>query len=425
MDNNAIKFPIENYRIVKNSSGIYYIDNVNFVFLKVNDLGNHILNMLDGKNTNEDIIRKISDKYQLPKDIIKEDISVFIDNIDLHMSNTVISDERELLTRVYIDLFENQDGIITELEFGKIKLYFDKIGKFLAKDAKIIVSSCATYHSNFDKIIEYFSGLSSDIKILLNINLDESNKLMNSKCISNISCILIDVSDFKDSDLLLSNENSKEKLILEFINNYKGKLPIYLTVQPDIKNIKFLRNIQKFAYELGMDGLHIKSIFNINADNNYELVELFNKEVRKLANEHTFLNSWKNNVLKKASNAFTLSTSENLCLNSIGNVKKKYHCGKGINEIRIKSNGKVNLCHINNTMVESLENMDNYIDTRKELIDNLNISDECKECDIWIYCLGGCKVKNFMISGNEFFCKQNCKDQKKIYSDILSSRMVK
>ncbi len=66
--------------LISKIDGVYYAS-YEYEVYELNEVGARVLDLCNGKNTNEDIINKISGFYQHDKELISQDVSQYIDQL--------------------------------------------------------------------------------------------------------------------------------------------------------------------------------------------------------------------------------------------------------------------------------------------------------------------------------------------------------
>ncbi len=412
-------FAMNDYKLIKKENYNYLIDNEKFIFLRTNDTGIEILEKLNGDKEVIEVIEEMSHKYGIPTRLLESDILNFIDGIDKNIV-TNKKDFRDILKRVYVDLINERE----EMPFEKLEEYLDNVKKLSQKEAIFYLKEYSISHSKIELILEKVKRCSSHVILYLDSYEDVKDKIgLISKY---IDIVFINTSDIRSENLFQLNNNQKYTNFIDKIELFKmHDINVFFNIYPNENNIDNMINIQNIAYELGVSGINIESIFNYE-NINTNVINEFDDKKEEMIKKNIYLNSWKNNSLKKnKSNYLILSFSEDRCINSMGNIAIRNNCGMGVNEIKIDINGQISMCHISNCCVKKVSDFEAYNKVRKTIIENTDKSDHCKDCLYWMFCLSGCKVRNIVEANDEYYSKKFCKMKLKKLDDFFESRALK
>ena len=373
-----------------------------------NETGRTILDKLDGKKTINEIIVEISVEYDLPETVVEEYINDFIEH--LAMNKIVLDkqdDTKELkkntrgINRLYIEMasatsersMQEFQEILGQISFyskeKEIKLFlncekldsqriFDILSIAMKYDCFFVYSTIKP--CNFPRELIQLSAGNKKIKYI--IPLYHSDEFQN------------------DKQVFPGYYKKFHECIKEYLAN---SITCYLGLTITSENEKVLNDMQQQAFDLGMAGIILN---DYNIDNADCLLELYQN--------NTFLNSWKNNRIKKRSNYFPIMMYKGFCQNGSKKLQKKRPCGIGCEELYVNINNKVFPCHKLNGTSYYYNSINEYLDNREKDYSDQIISEECKKCFAWSICLGGCKAINIMEGLPINAVARDCKIKKKI-----------
>lgn len=416
MDNNEFYiFDKNHFNTMQLKDRILLYNNTDCQVIWANESGKSILDKLDGNKSISGIICEISEEYDLPENVVETYVNDFIEHLILN--------KMVVLKREYK---RNTDRCIR----GINRLYLEVAKGRLERSIK-----------DTRKILDKVAAASQEKEIMLFLNCEE----LDSKKIYDILSVTMEYNRFLvytrikpnklSLDLLrLCCNNKKIKFIIplvhsdEFQNDkltYPGyyrnflecikdcisnSITCYLGLKITGENVKVLNDMQQQAFDLGMAGIFLD---DYDIDDEACLVELYQN--------NTFLNSWKNNRIKKRSNYFSIIMYRGFCQNSISNLQKKKHCGIGLEELYIDINNRVFPCHRLQETEYYYHSLDEYLKSREKDYSDQIISDKCRNCFAWCICLGGCRAKNILegshINAIATDCAIKKKNIKKIFFD--------
>lgn len=379
------------------------VDNSNFKMIAVNETGNLILELLNGKNSVDELVGKLCRYYDLPVDVIEEYICEYISKLysdGLIYLNDRYKLESEYLSikRLYVELTNNDDKTklkYNEMPMNKIKEIFDYVDKNKSdEEIFVYLKGDPMMHSKFSEIIR-FIGQKSYAKIWIFTDPDKINDETIKLLKENINVIVLKLYHIDET---LNDNTMRDRHFQNFVNNAKcyveNKIPCYVMITPTVKNADIIHEIQRLSYDLGMNGMIIEEIDKENGQDIGDYEELIDRSIKKVKDNNVFLNSWKNNRIQSAPNLFNLIMERDLCFRNNYWMKKRKHCGIGIEEISVDNKGLIYPCHRLHYDKFSSKDIIEYNDKKRLYRGNV-INSKCKECYYWIFCLGGCRAKDY------------------------------
>ena len=378
-----------------------------------NETGMSILDKLDGSKTINEIVIEINTRSSVPETVVEEYINDFIDNLVIKQIVLAKQDYKNKPVK-------NSRGIN--------RLYIEMTSASLERSMQ-----------EFEEILDKIISCSSEKQITLFLNCEK----LNSKKVFDILSVVmkydrflvystITPCEFSKELIQLSAGNEKVKYIIplyhsdeyqndiqtfpgyykkfsECVKDYLAKsINCYLGLAITNKNEKVLNDMQQQAFDLGMSGVFLDDYDMEDTDC---LLELYQN--------NTFLNSWKNNRIKKRRNYFAIMMYKGFCQNSINNLQKKRHCGIGCEEVYINIDNKVFPCHKLNGTSFYYNSINEYLENREKDYSDQIVLQECKNCFAWSLCLGGCKAKNIMDGLPISTLAGDCEIKKKIIQKKL------
>lgn len=403
-----------------------FVNNDNFKMLAVNETGNLILNLLNGENTVDELVEKMSEHYDLPFAVIDDYVYKYISS--LYSDGLIYLDDSYKLEveplsikRLYLELTnsgdENRQGY-NELSLKKVKNIFDYVEKNkIDEEVYIYLKGNPMEHSNFKEIIR-FIGQKPYAKIWLYTESREFTQEMIWFLKENVNVLVLKLYEL---DRVINNDVLKKVYLKKFSNNAKicveNQITCYSMIAPTAENSNILHEIHRISYDLGMAGMIIEKL-DRNPDQAIEdSDELIHRAIKKIEDNNVFLNSWKNNRIQSSNNLFHLILEEELCFKNNYWMKKRKHCGIGIEEISLDNKGLIYPCHKLHYHEYSSKDIAEY-ESKKSLYGDSIINSECKECYYWILCLGGCRARNHNDGGFDSL-RKDCEEIKGKLESLL------
>lgn len=406
-------FDIDNFDIMKVRDSTLLYCNRQCELVLVNKTGMSIVKKLNGNNTIEDIVFAISDEYGLPESVVKKYIYEFIERMI----------ENKLIFRK-----DDTDENIEKQPIGISRVYLELVSDTLKRPLL-----------QTEEILRKIIAVSKEKEILLFLNCEK----LNSREIYDILSLIIKYTRFfiyikiaqhaMDEDLIrLCSNNFKIKLIIPLFHSneqqndsvaQKGyytcffecvrqctekNVICYMGLQITENNKDVLRDLQQRAYDAGMTGIFLDDCDSEETDFLQELYQ-----------NNSFLNSWKNNRIKRRDNYFSILMYENFCQNSIGKLRKKKHCGIGWEELYIAIDDRVYPCHKLKIADLGYDSLDEYLERRERDFGEHVIAKKCRDCYAWSICLGGCRAKNINRGLSIDSVDENCDTKEKHIKKIL------
>lgn len=407
-------------------------DNKKYRLVSVNETGRNILELLNGENSVENVISKISLLYDLPVNVVSDYVIKFVNKLDednlIHTLNENIEEVSfQSISRIYLTLTDvDENGLISELLFSKIVSFIEYVEDRKAENKiQLHLRGEPLLHSKLKKILKYLKS-----KDIFKIWFYTDGLLLNVSYISflkdKVDFLLLKLYHYKEED----NDSKStlghfQKFKENVINCAKNQITCYADIYPTFDNVSSMTEMHQYIYDLGLRGILVHNIDNKNTinqdkvDENVKLNEMYEKEFVKMSNNNEFLNSWRNNRIQANSNSFVLISEEDLCFRSIYALNKRRHCGLGYEELSMDVNGDIFPCHILHYDELKIRNMDEYWNKREEIYGANIVNQGCRNCNVWILCLGGCRAKNYPISKDFSMPREDCADRKKAVKRYL------
>lgn len=459
MNNGSVKanerFKINDSVFMKEFAGkILAIDPVNAKWVKTNETGQRILELMDGSLTVGEIQRDISKKYNVPEKLIQEDVEVFIDKciqkgmVRLGMPNATSSESGAIssqgkLNTVYINITSKFDpdypnchnggsmGVSNDLDSATWINVLKEIDQMDIEELIIKGGEPLIRKDMFEIIKE--SGLKNTKSIGLitsGTNIKDTNIEEICSCFNAVQIALDGVS--KETHETSRGEGTFDRAIsaIELLKSSLGRsrldqINISMTVHAGNKHE--IRKMVRFAYSKNCN-LFFNNVLPLGrADDCGKMTRLDTDQYVQVVNDayDEFIKIINENNLKGMKTRYYIKPS-NIKYASIYLDKPMYNCGLGGKKLSIGSTGEVYPCRgleasgmsAGNIQESSLKSIYEKLVKRYSLIIVDKIA-ECNSCTLRYFCGGGCRIFGF--DGGGLLGKDpNCRLYKaSIYSAML------
>lgn len=445
----VLYFNNEKFKQLEKNGSVIFTSTQQYKWFKTTITGKDILLKIDGKKSVKEVAKEIAIEYELPIEVIEKDIYNFckisLDNGIIYESK---EDEKEIelnknIKSVYIEVtnqcnlkckYCNSNNCFKEeakfLDPETLEEYLKKITS-INNNAPILVNLTGGEPLLNTRIEELFKVIREyDCRISLSTNglllTEEKADLIKEYC--DFVMLSLDSKDKEVNDMI-RGEGSYEAVISSAKICREREITFFISATPTKYNIENLEKLISFTYDLEADGFMINEPILLDKEGN-SLKEHFNYSLDKLESKKAFvrkrtaiINSWKNDRLKyNKKDKVNLIFIEDIkrCMNSVFNIIPKANCGAGVNEILIDINGIVYPCHALNVAKYALGTVEEYTSNKKDFIkiDDIN---ECKDCNLNIFCLGGCRAQSLFHNKDIYSKYPSCKYEKENYEQILWS----
>lgn len=419
-----LHFDYDKYVVESQNSRNLLVDNISYTMITMNETANNILKLLNGSNTVEEVIKSISAMYYLPETVVEDYILKFLEKMHndelIHDVNIASKDkDYQTLSRLYISLTEmDGNGKCKELPLKQVKELIESIEKY-TDPQKVVVHLIGEplRHSKWKKIVEYLIDIPY-IKIWLYCNNVVLSESILSYMKGKIDIILFDLFHYNE---IKNDEMSVHEHFKNFERNVKlcmeNNILCYARMTPKLENVNALAEIHQFVYNLGLKGLLINSLDKRELINQGKDVKQFEDEYEKqfvkIATNNDFINSWRNNRIQPNTDAFILITEDDLCFRGIYSLNRRKHCGLGQEEMSIDAYGNIYPCHKLHFDKYVCSKTEEFFKNKDKLYGDNIINDKCKQCNVWMLCLGGCRAENYLANVNLSNPRKDC-DKRKI-----------
>lgn len=430
--NEILYFDKEKYIIQDKGLFSLLISKYYFKWIRTTSTGKEILLNLDGIQTLEDIANKMSKKYNIPIEIIARDIVEFcidaekdglittypekphnlsVDSEHRHVYFNItnycnknclycnVNICNDINTSAFMPITVIEEYIHTLFPTGKCSnsiIYLSGGEPFFHKDIFNIIELINTYDA---QVVIYSNGSSITQTI--------AEKLSQYK--KTVIFLSIDSASESINDSIRGKNSFKDVVNTSELLDKYGVIFFYAMTLSKY-NIENLSQMITFAQKNKAMGIFLNEpiFFNDNAENLKKHFDFsydeFNNAIIDFAKKVHIINSWRN---KSGNTRSTLRfiRENNLCLNNIHQIKNKKNCSAGINKLSIDIDGTIFPCNTLRIKKYKME-FPNLIDSKPILLKY----PECSNCDVEIFCIGGCKSEILFFSGQlENFYQQYCK----------------
>ncbi|MDW7728027.1 MAG: PqqD family peptide modification chaperone, partial [Candidatus Methanoperedens sp.] len=423
-------------------------------WIRTNETGSRIFKLIDGKLSVENIIKEISKIYNVPEDLIDEDVISFLNNC--YKKDIISSCERDsvqskfkkkvadnLLKTVYINVTErcnlrcpycyldSSNNEIHELEVETWKKTIKEINQMHVEDIFFAGGEPLFRNDLFD-ILEDANLENIKTKGLITNGTNITSKNIDDICDNfNVVQVALDGVN-KETHEILRGKGTYNKVI-KAINLLKVALDeskidqVLISMTIVNENKKEIRDMVRFAHSKKFN----LSFFNVlpvgqaknptklnwlNADQYMQVIIEAYDEFSKIVAENIPTGKKTNFYIKPSNIKYaSIYSSEPIC-----------NCGLGIKELSISSDGTVYPCRGLNVPDLSLGNIrdSGLIDLYQKSLERFSSISvdripECGACSIRYFCGGGCRIYGY-INGDLYGKDPNCNLYKSsIYSAML------
>lgn len=398
---------------------------------------------LQGVNI-EDITKKMSELYNLPTEIFKDDVKKCIESfqkkLDSHKSSVKL-----------LSVCEEKNGHLTIHLTNTCNLkcpYCYKDANYLERnDKELSVEEVINYikvaaKSGFVKVTfsggeptlwEHFEVLVSELTAFKDMEfhlITNGTTNLSDKVIKNMCSVFASIQISIDSYAEEKNSTTRGKGSLDKVNNfskrlfYEGYKEFFYACTPYTHGMRNQSTIEdlplmlRFAANMGSSGLYVNRLKPNGRQDKDDYKNFDEKEfwenADKLYEEYSIL--YKRGYNKKNNN-----NKELKCfvagdpIEIITNYSHKTSCGLGVSQLTIDSDGSVYPCSAlidKNLKIGNVRESDFsvIINNAKELYQTVNVEtiEVCKECDFRLLCGGGCRAMAYYANNDIKSCDPNC-----------------
>lgn len=432
------------------------VDVKNANWIRINDTGSQILKLIDGNLSIEDIKKEISKIYNIPEDLIEEDITYFINNCykkGMIVPSAILAPDKSnaeatncLLKTVYVNITERCNLECPYCYLEDSNDGNNKIQELKVEDWKRVLKEIN--HMHIDDLFftggeplirkELFDILEdTDLKNINTIGLITNGTNISSKNIDkicdnfNIVQIALDGVN-KETHEISRGKGTYDKVIkaidllkIALDDSKIDQVLISMTISHENKNE--VREMVRFAYSKNFN----LSFFNVlpvgQAKNSKKLNWLDSDQYMQVIIDayNEFSKIVAENISRGKKTDFYIKPS-NIRYASIYASKPICNCGLGIKELSISADGTVYPCrglHIPELSIGNVKDneMLNLYQKSLERFSSISVNKipDCGICDIRYFCGGGCRIYG-CIRGDLYGKDPNCKLYKSsIYSAML------
>lgn len=437
-------FKSEDYIIKKMKNNSYAITRKGSSFwMTVNEVGLRIINLLfECKETNE-ICITLSEKYQIPKDIISKDVDNFLLSLHERLKMAANVTEKEISCHNSTDNNKMMTIHITnrcnlncpycykDANTNIVELTKDDITNLVKASYKIGFKTFVfsggepTIRDDFFELIPNLHDLLPECKFNLITNgtteLDDDKINIITSYINTMQ-ISLDSSNeeinmkTRGSGSLEKVEKFAEKLLKNNYNSfYFASVPYTSNMQIN-ESINSMPNLLRFAAGAGAQGIYVNMLKpngrmdieeykKYNIDEYWEIIDKTYDELNRLYH-----------LGFKSLNLFAASDYKQILVE----YKHSDCCGAGTTELSIDNDGNTYPCPslmtkeflLGNIHEESIDKIysKSYDLYSKISVDNI---ESCKECPDRYICGGGCRSLAYSMSGDIRGANPHCNQAKK------------
>lgn len=386
MYNEIYYFNADKYKLRKQKKRYILISKMEFSILALNETGYLILSLMDGKRTVSEILEEVAAHYDISKETVKEYTKKFI--VQMIEKKTIVKmkdykqqeNAYQCLNRVYWDLSQCEEQN-SKVNYNLVREIVDTIEKEAHEEQmRFFINLGASIPGDECKKIINYIGSREFVKVYL---------FTDGCCITEkflqefkdfIEIMVLNISTYhRENDLKRICEKK------EICKKYEKYFLVNVILGDE--NLESCLTLQQDMHDNKINGIFLDS-------KNIKNLESYNDFLDKLYLKNNFLNSWKNNRLQGVDNKIFLMSEKELCIRNFYTHKLKRHCGIGIEEMYIDSEGKIYPCHLSQKEDIHFNNIREFFEKQELLYGSKLKNQKCIECDSWCLCLGGCKMKN-------------------------------
>lgn len=446
-------FDKANYQIKKKSFYFLLLSVKYFRWIRTGQTGKDILFKLDGTKTVNEVIKDISSEYEIPEEIVREDVIDFcqkaqkkellcsskddikqpeIDSNIRHLSIDVTNYCNKKCKYCNIKICNNKSRA-KFVSLATIKDYFVQLfptGK-CPNTSIYLTGGEPLAHKCILELIEFIKQYEAQIILWTNGSLLDSSMAQELSKNKIVVFLSIDSANEEINDRARGKGSYSEAIKASKICE-RFKLEYMYCVTVSKFNIDKLEDIISLIQDNSARGIfiNIQIVFNEDGESlqhyfdythsyYWEKILGFSKKVH-------IINSWRNRN-SETKTVLKIIREDSLCLNSINYIQAKSNCGAGINKLSIDVSGNIFPCKTLQSKGYSFGNISEYITKKKELKlpATLKKFDLCKKCDVELFCLGGCKAEIISQTGkiNEL-SNDYCKNRRLIIKKQLWAPVI-
>lgn len=404
---------------------------------KLNTTGLYIVKLLesDGACSEEKIIEKVSQFYDIPERLIQDDIKTFLKGLlDKNFLNDV---ENPSGAEIIEEQGKDGNGIWIQVTNGcNIRCKYCYADAGCSQDdltiAEIETILSELKDMNYSKIVVTGGEplLRKDIidilkvckkygKVQLLTNGIREDEELYQEIMEIVEMVQISIDSY-DAEIHDANrgKGSYEKTLktiklLSSINPAK----VTLAMTPTPEYMADLVEMMKFCLSMDIRSLHINRFVPFGRAKEYEK-EINLKEFFQWVNKgYDYLYALYDNALKEKKDFyFNLDVASDL-RKSVFSTVRKCSCGLNENLISVGYNGDVYLCpslHTKEFKLGSIRenSIVDIIQQSKEKLGSFRVENlpKCKNCEIKYYCGGGCRALAYNMCNDIYGKEANCND---------------
>ncbi|RDY30014.1 PqqD family peptide modification chaperone [Lachnotalea glycerini] len=437
-----LNIDLTKYHIIKMGGQVVLLSDYYKQWLKVSCTGYDILQRMDGNHDVDQIVEELTELYDIPKDIIENDCNEFISELQCAEVLDINPDnfDNTKMQEIYFDISDvcfyrcnycfKAVGTDTEkanfMSLSEVMKKFEDIKAhgMIKKPIVYITGGEPLLNPEIDQIVKYLYEQNCFVILCTDGRLLDETKALLYKNMVDMFIFPLDGSEEKLNDAVRGEGSYASVMKAIDVLNEK-EMFFAISITPTVANIKNVKEMISFAYEKRALGCILNETINISEDG--EVLDSFftisEEDYDEMTNAINLFSgvkySWKNNKDKRSSkknNVFFVSRDSKRCANTPSLIKSKNSCGMGMNEIYVSSKG-YSPCHMLN--IPAFRK--GTIEEVREFNIPYNELHKCKECDVKLFCLGGCRGRVYYDSKDIKGCIKNCDDYKNYYMKYIEN----
>lgn len=446
-DNEKFIFNKEVYKCLEEKSSCVFVSNEYLKWFKTTVTGRDILERLDGNKTVVEVIEELTELYELPKNMIYDDVQSFVESaIKFHIiekkGEEAQGKKEDMSLRVlYLEVTNECPHKCTYCNKTTCTKNFDHMEKELFTEIMTKISK----FSNGEKVLINITGgeplFHPELEYILKTCSDLGHTILLWTTGENMSKSMVTMIDKYCYGVVLPLDSSIEEVndrirypgayasTIKAIEVLKDiSIQTFVATTPLRDNVDELDRILNYVWSLGIAGMILNEPIKKNeldtdigqyfVDNLSKIQAVKDALLKRVA----IINSWENNKLKKdylqkRKYPFTFIDDVERCMNSPFRTIAKSHCGCGINELTVGVTGKVYPCH---NLVNSRFEMGSITEYEQRYVGSIS---ECNNCEYKLFCLGGCRARSYYEEEDINGKNPLCENEKKKTHNILFSNI--
>lgn len=448
-----IKCP-ENYYVSERENEKLFICKNKGTWVKVNSTGSYIIaELIDGIKNVYEIINILAQQNDLDADLIKDDVTTFLNNlVNVGFGNVINNKKTTKAIITQEDSIKIKPGVVWIHPVGKCNLacpycYFDSKKtdevSLSVEQLKPLLDYLSKDKKNNEHIKLIISGGEPMLKPELIINI--LKEIRPRKCFSSITIlsngtvgnkeqwtevmelvddvqITIDGATAETNDILRS-KGSFDKAIatVKMLKEITDKL-VTVAFTPTSCNYHEMCEMVTLCDSLAIDHLQFGHFTPVGRGNKHRDLQISHSQmgegisrVMAVYEDLKYKNTSPKLRKRKMNISFTSSCSSVIARGGI-----KRNCGIGLGAISIANDGKVYPCaslFLGEFCLGNIakDNIEEILHKANDISDKWNVDNTqiCKDCVMKYICGGGCRAAAYFISGNMTFCDPSWYDEDK------------